>query len=94
MKKLILYGSEMNQKMISNLSNVVNSQGLNNSDKLFDEAKESVNPEVLGSELAPNGASENNNEAVTRTKRNLEERRPGLGLKRARPSFCLNPDKG
>lgn len=84
----------MNQTMIANLSNVVNCQGLNNCVKLFDEAKEVVNSEVLGSELAPNGASENNIEAVTKLKRNLEERRPGLGLKRARPSFCLNPDKG
>ncbi|XP_074379680.1 centromere protein C isoform X2 [Apium graveolens] len=69
------------------------SMGLNNCEKLFDEAKE-FNSEVLVSELAPNGASENNNEGVAKPKRNLEERRPGLGLKRGRPSFRLNPDKG
>lgn len=79
---------------LDSVHNFHKSTGLNNSDKLFDEAKEVVSSEVLGSKLAPNGVSENNNEAVTKLKRNLEERRPGLGLKRARPSFCLNPDKG
>lgn len=74
--------------------NFLKSKGLNNMDKLADEARAFVNSEVLGSKLAPKGASENNNETVTKIKRNLEERRPGLGLKRARPSFCLNPVKG
>ncbi|KAK1393005.1 Reticulocyte binding protein 2 b like [Heracleum sosnowskyi] len=79
---------------LDSVHNFRRSTVLNNSDKLFDEAKEVINSVVSGSELAPNGASENNNEAVTKLKRNLEERRPGLGLKRARPSFCLKPDKG